>query len=72
LFEVLSWVTLGRHRKPTGLLNVCGYYDGLIGFLNHAVQERFIAVAHLSMLRVADRPDALIDAVLSLMPRRDE
>jgi uncharacterized protein (TIGR00730 family) len=68
LFEMLSWATLGRH-KPCGLLNVCGYYDGLISFLRHATEERFVAAAHLSMLAVDDRPDALVDSVLGFLPR---
>jgi hypothetical protein len=71
LFEVLSWTTLDRQSKPCGLLNICGYYDGLIGFLKHAAQERFVIAAHLLMLPVADRPDALVDAILGLLPRRD-
>ena len=40
-FEVLSWAQLGLHDKPCGLLNIGGYYDHLIRFLNHAVDEEF-------------------------------
>jgi len=72
LFEVLSRATLDRQEKPCGLLNICGYYDSLINFLNHAAQEQFIAAAHLSMMPVADRPDALLDAILCRLPRRDK
>src|SRR5262245_55803245 len=35
-FEVLSWAQLGLHEKPCGLLNVCGYYDPLMQFIDHA------------------------------------
>jgi len=42
LFEIWTWRQLGYHSKPVGLLNVAGYYDGLLGFLDRAVQERFL------------------------------
>jgi len=59
-FEMLAWAQLGMHRKPCGLLNVCGYYDRLIDFLNHTVAERFIRRDHRSMILVADTPTALL------------
>ncbi|WP_246604569.1 TIGR00730 family Rossman fold protein [Chloracidobacterium aggregatum] len=42
LFEIWTWRQLGYHSKPVGLLNVAGYYDGLLGFLDRAVQEGFL------------------------------
>lgn len=42
LFEVMTWLQLRFHHKPVGILNVAGYYDQLIGFLEHAVDEAFI------------------------------
>jgi len=57
---MLAWAQLGMHRKPCGLLNVCGYYDRLIDFLNHTVAERFIRRDHRSMILVADTPTALL------------
>lgn len=39
LFEVLAWQTLKLHAKPVVLLNVNGFYDNLLGFLDHCVQE---------------------------------
>ena len=59
-FEMLTWAQLGMHRKPCGLLNVCGYYDRLVDFLNHTVAERFIRRDHRSMILVADTPTALL------------
>jgi len=41
LFEIWTWAQLGFHDKPCGLLNVEGYYDPLIEFLDHAVTEQF-------------------------------
>lgn len=40
--EVLTWSQLGLHAKPCGLLNVDGYYDGLLGLFDHAVDEGFV------------------------------
>jgi uncharacterized protein (TIGR00730 family) len=62
LTEVLTWAQLGLHRKPCGLLNIAGYYDGFTTFLDHAVAERFIARAHRDMLLVAHTPAELVQA----------
>jgi len=66
-FEVLSWAQLGLHEKPCALLNVAGYYDPLIQFLDHAVEQDFIKPRHRALLvvendagRLLDRFDALI------------
>ena len=40
--EIVTWAHLGLHAKPTGLLNLLGYYDELLRFLDHATQERFV------------------------------
>ncbi|MCP4038546.1 MAG: TIGR00730 family Rossman fold protein [bacterium] len=61
-FEILSWAQLGMHEKPCGLLNVSGYYDGLISFLDHAVSERFVKPVHRELVLVAEEPDELLDA----------
>ena len=44
--EIVTWAQLGLHAKPTGLLNLLGYYDGLLGFLDHATDERFVRPDH--------------------------
>jgi len=46
LFEILTWAQLGIHAKPSGILNVEGYFDGLTGFLDHAVREGFLTEEH--------------------------
>jgi uncharacterized protein (TIGR00730 family) len=61
LTEVLSWAQLGLHAKPCGVLDVAGYFDRLIGFLDRAVDERFLAPAHRAMLLVAGDPETLLD-----------
>ncbi len=60
-FEVLSWAQLGMHEKPCGLLNVCGYYDRLIDFLDHGVAQDFIKPKHRGLLMVENKPAALLD-----------
>src|SRR5688572_3091018 len=60
-FEVLSWAQLGLHEKPCGLLNVAGYYDSLIAFLDQAVAKDFIKPKHRALMIVADDPAALLD-----------
>ena len=62
LTEVLTWAQLGLHRKPCGLLNVAGYYDGFTAFLDHTVTERFVARAHRDMLLVAGTAEELVRA----------
>lgn len=63
LFEIWTWAQLGSHRKPVALLNVAGYYDGLLGFLDRCVNEAFVRPTHRDMLLVADRPEALLQAI---------
>ena len=60
LMEVLAWAQLKFHRKPCGLLNVCGYYDKLLDFLDHAVAEEFLKQKHRDLLIVAATPEELL------------
>jgi len=60
-FEVLSWAQLGIHEKPCGLLNVRGYYDALIQFLDHAVTQDFIKPGDRRLLVVESEPARLLD-----------
>jgi len=61
LFEIWTWAQLGLHRKPCGLLNAAGYYDALIGFLDHMLEQGFVQATHRKMLMVASDPDVLLD-----------
>lgn len=71
LFEVLTWAQLGLHQKPCGVLNVNGYYDHLVSFLDHAVEEMFIKAAHKQMLMVAESPEKLLEGFLDYRPSRE-
>jgi hypothetical protein len=60
LFEILTWAQLGLHRKPCGLMNVAGYYDHMVTFLAHAVEQQFVKEVHGSMLLIEDDAEALL------------
>jgi uncharacterized protein (TIGR00730 family) len=61
LAEVTTWTQLGYHKKPVGLLNVGGYYDHLLAWIEHAAAEGFIRPPHRGLIEHADAIDALID-----------
>ncbi|MEM6326315.1 MAG: TIGR00730 family Rossman fold protein [Bacteroidota bacterium] len=65
LFEVWTWGALGIHAKPVGLLNVAGYYDDLLGFLDGAVREGFFHPQHRARLVSADTPEDLLARLAS-------
>jgi len=60
-FEIWTWAQLGVHEKPCGLLNIAGYYDPLLAFLDGAVEERFVRQIHRDMVIVESEPRALLD-----------
>ncbi len=66
LFEVYTWAQLGFHAKPLGLLNVDGFYDGLIGFLDHTAREGFVREQQRGKLVVEPEPDPLLNRLESL------
>jgi uncharacterized protein (TIGR00730 family) len=68
LAEVLTWAQLGLHARPIGLLDVAGYWDPLVTFLDRAVQEGFVRAEHRRLLTVAESPDALLDAFAAWQP----
>lgn len=67
LFEVLTWTQLGIHTKPCALLNVCGYYDDLIRFLETSVDEGFVKPAHRAALLVDAEPKDLLGRLCPLL-----
>lgn len=60
LFEVWSWRQLGYHDKPLGLLNVAGYYDALLSFLQQSVSQGFMSGAQTDLLQVGCEPLSLL------------
>ena len=59
-FEIWTWGQLGLHRKPYGILNVAGYFDALLAFLDHAVGERFVHPEHRRLVVVASEAAYLL------------
>ena len=67
-FEVVTWAQLGIHPKPCGLLNVRQYYDRLLDFLDHTVDESFVELEHRSMVLVDENPEKLLQKFDSYHP----
>jgi uncharacterized protein (TIGR00730 family) len=68
LVEILTWGQLHIHAKPVGIINVDGYFDGLVAFLDHAVAEGFLPAASREMLHSADDATALIEDFKTYQP----
>jgi uncharacterized protein (TIGR00730 family) len=68
MFEILTWAQLGLHRKPCGLLNVLGYFDRLLSFLDHTMEQGFVRREYASLLSVSDAPSTLLDALRAQTP----
>lgn len=62
-FEALTWTQLGVHAKPCAVLDVAGYFEPLVSFLLHAVDERFVRPEHHDMVIVANDADTVLDAL---------
>jgi len=69
-FEIWTWGQLGMHEKPIGLLNVAGYFDPLLKFIDRAVEEKFVRAAHREMLVVESNPAKLLSRFEAYEPPR--
>ncbi|GGF40562.1 cytokinin riboside 5'-monophosphate phosphoribohydrolase [Marmoricola endophyticus] len=70
LFETFTWLQLGIHDKPIGLLDVAGYWAPLVAFLDHAVAAGFLSRDHADMLLVDEDADRLLDRFEDWEPPR--
>lgn len=68
LFEVLTWQQIGYHHKPVGLLNIAGYYDSLLSFIQQALSQGFVRGAHVESLIVDTDVGRLIDRLSQSQP----
>ena len=68
LAEVTTWAQLGLHAKPIGLLDVGGFFDPLLRFVDLMVAEQFVPEAHRRLLMTAATPEALIEDLLHWEP----
>jgi len=60
----VTWSLLGLHQKPIGIMNRNGYYDHLLAFLDHAVDEEFLRPRHRALVVAATSPAEVVDMVL--------
>lgn len=68
LFETLTWLQLGFHSKPVGLLNVDGFFNGMLAFLDHMVAQGFLRQEHRNCLLVADNAKELLAQMQAFTP----
>ncbi|HEY7315048.1 MAG TPA: TIGR00730 family Rossman fold protein [Gemmataceae bacterium] len=64
LFEILTWRQLRLHDKPIGLLNVAGFFDPLLAWMDRTVEDGFLRREHRSLIHVADESERLLDLLL--------
>jgi uncharacterized protein (TIGR00730 family) len=72
LFEILTWAQLGLHAKPVGILNIDGFFQALLAWLDHAVAEGFLKPKHRRLLQEAEDAEKLVDLLISHRPEPAE
>jgi uncharacterized protein (TIGR00730 family) len=60
-FEVLTWAQLGLHQKPCMLLNIAGYFDGLLSFLEHSIDQQFVRRENGALVLVATSVNGMLE-----------
>ncbi len=68
LFEILTWLQLGLHTKPAGILDVAGYFAPLVALLDQAVREGFVQDKHRRLVLVDDRAESLLERMRAFEP----
>ena len=68
LWEAMSWAQIGYHAKPVGLLNIAGFYDGLIAFVGKMGEVGFLRPQHQSILLIDDTLDGLLARMANHVP----
>ena len=71
VFNVASWAHLNMHHKPIGLLNINGFYDGLLAFLDHVVEQGFMSLPARRILISAPTVNQLLDKLQEFVPKPD-
>jgi hypothetical protein len=67
-FEIFTWAQLGFHGKPCGLLNIGGYYDKMMDFLDSVVQAGFLKQVHKNMVILGSTPEEILDSFSNYSP----
>ena len=71
--EVLTWVQLGLHRKPIGLLNVEKYFHFLYEFFKHMVNEKFLHTEYKDMILIKENANEMIESLIDFeLPEIDK
>ena len=68
ILEVLTWTQLGFHHKPCAFLNIAGFYDSLLQFLQSTVEQRFLRQDYLDSILVDNEPTSLLENLLVHKP----
>ena len=71
IFQIVSWTQLNAHQKPICLLNVDGFYDSLLVFPDHSVEQKFITQATQRIITSASTVEQLIDQLQAFVPDID-
>ena len=71
LFQIVSWAQLNIHQKSIGILNVNGFYNDLLSFVDHAAKKGFISTSARRIIISAPTPDQMIDQLLAYVPKPD-
>ena len=71
-FEILTWAQLGLHHKPCGLLNVNGYFDQLLTFIDHVQESQFITLPARELLLTAEKPDKILELFMEFSARNTD
>jgi uncharacterized protein (TIGR00730 family) len=67
-FETLTWAQLGLHTKPCALLDVAGFWDGLLAMIQTQVRTGFVPAEHLRLVLSGSDPDELLDRMAAYVP----
>jgi uncharacterized protein (TIGR00730 family) len=70
--EIITWAQLGLHEKPCGLLNIQGYYDPLLQFVDRMADEGFLKEKHKGLVLSSDTPEGLLLEMRAFKPVRVE
>ena len=71
IFHIFSWAQLHIHHKPIGLLNVNGFYDNLLSFLDQVVEQKFLTSSARQIIISAATAEQLINQLQSFIPVLD-
>ena len=67
-FETLTWAQLGLHTKPCALLDVAGFWDGLLAMVDTQIREGFARDEHRQLILNGEDPDELLDRMAAYIP----